>query len=473
MKFRHILCLCVALAGCAFPLHAIAAEFIGVSEKPIELETSKGALLRLQRPAATVFVANPAIADVQVKTPRLIYVTAKLPGETTLYAVDGQERVLLSRKLTVSHNLTRLRKALGDLIPDSEIKVRSVDGAIVLSGSVRTASDSEDARRIVARQVTEEANLVNKLSVTAPNQVNLRVRVAEVSRSVVKDFGINWTNLSRSGGFLFGLATGSPFLAGATAFDQNLSSRSGAISRPNTNSIASGSFVNNSFDVNGLIDAMDTEGLVTVLAEPNLTALSGETATFLAGGEFPIVVPDEGTRVTVEFKEFGVSLAFTPTLIGGKRISLKVRPEVSQLSSAGAVVLQGFSIPSLTTRRAETTVELGSGQSFAIAGLMKNNINSNVEKFPGLGDIPILGSLFRSHRFQRSETELVIIVTPYIVRPVSQRKLASPTDGLTAPTDADRLLHGRTHRPALGRPANAPHGRGAAGLSGPVGFVLD
>jgi pilus assembly protein CpaC len=470
MNIRNIILISamISLSGMALP--ARAAEFVDVTEKAIEIEASKGVLIRLKGAASTVFVANPAIADVQVKSPRLIYITGKQAGQTSLYAVDGNDRILLSRRITVNHNLSRLRAMLNDFLPDSAIDVRSLDGAIILSGSVRTASDSEDARQIASRMVTDPANLLNKLAITAPNQVNLRVRIAEVSRSVIKEFGINWTNLFKSGGFLFGIATGSTFLSGATAFQA--AGRSSAISRPSGNNVLHAGFTNENVDVNGLIDAMDDEGLVTILAEPNLTAISGETATFLAGGEFPIIVPDDG-KVTVEFKEFGVSLAFTPTLLGGKRINLKVRPEVSQLSAAGSVSIQGFSIPSLTTRRAETTVELGSGQSFAIAGLIQNNINSNVDKFPGLGDVPMLGSLFRSHKFQRSETELVIIVTPYIVRPVSRQKLVSPIDGLTPPNDVDRILHGRTHRPSIGRTAKGPHGRGAAGLTGPVGFVLD
>ena len=222
-----------------------------------------------------------------------------------------------------------------------------------------------------------------------------------------------------------------------------------------------------------LLDALDKEGLITVLAEPNLTAVSGETAEFLAGGEFPVLVPGNNGRVTISFKKFGVSLAFTPTLIGGSTISLKVKPEVSQLSSTGAVEVSGFVIPALTTRRAETTVELGSGQSFAIAGLLQNNITRDIERFPGLSDIPVLGSLFRSDQFKRDESELVIIVTPYIVRPVSSQLLALPTDGLTPPTDTDRVLHSRLYRPTLGRRPSGPSGRGANGLVGPVGFMLD
>jgi pilus assembly protein CpaC len=201
--------------------------------------------------------------------------------------------------------------------------------------------------------------------------------------------------------------------------------------------------------------------------------MSGKPATFLAGGEFPIIVPGDDNRVTVEFKQFGVSLGFTPTLLGQNRISLYVNPEVSQLSNNGAVQLGGFSIPALTTRRAETTVELGNGQSFAIDGLLQNDIRHDIDKFPGLGDIPVLGTLFRSDRFQRNETELVIIVTPYVVRPTSGPTMAAPTDGLTPPTDEDRLLHGRLYRPTPRAGEQAPTAPGGTTTRGPIGFVLE
>ncbi|MHA1113866.1 MAG: type II and III secretion system protein family protein, partial [Alphaproteobacteria bacterium] len=392
------------------PTAAPGAEIVGVTEKPIALESSEGALVRLDSPAATVFVADPEIADIQVKSPRLIYLFAKKPGETTLYAVDAAERVLLSRRVTVSHNLDRLAAALKRLVPDGRIQLASVGRTLVLSGSVRSAASAEDARHLAATMLDDEDAVINRLAVLEPNQVHLRVRVAEVSRDILKVFGINWDSVFANGNFLFGLATGNAILAGASP----------------TNSLI-GSFSNGMFDINGLIDALDKEDMISILAEPNLTALSGQTATFLAGGEFPILVP-ENDRITVVFKEFGVSLAFTPTLLGGRRISLQVKPEVSELSSTGAVELGGFTIPALTTRRAETTVELGSGQSFAIAGLLRNNVTKEMRKFPGLGDLPILGTLFRSDAYKRQETELVIIVTPYIVRPVSRARLAAPTD---------------------------------------------
>ena len=435
-NIRRIAILCLLfvsfamLGGVAAASRAAAAEVLGTGEEPIRLEASKGTLIRLDRAASTVFVADPDMADVQVKSPRLVYLMAKKPGETVIYAVDREERVLLNRRIAINHNLSRLRVALKRMLPGSTVTVETLDKTLVLSGEVLSARDADSAHRLAMRVVKDEKDIVNKISVVAPNQVHLRVRVAEVSRDILKQFGINWDAVFRTGNFLFGFATGNPVLAGANLLTRN----------NGTNSIV-GSFSNGTIDLNGVIDALDNEGLITILAEPNLTAVSGESATFLAGGEFPILVP-ENDRITVEFKQFGVSLAFTPVLV--------------------------------TTRRAETTVELGSGQSFAIAGLLQNNITRDVNKLPGLGELPVLGGLFRSDRFQRNETELVIIVTPYIVRPVASKRLSSPTDGLKAPNDTDRIWRGKTHKSGLQHSRQPVHGRGAPnGLAGPSGFVVD
>ena len=450
------------IGGVSAAHRASAAEIRGTAEAPIVLEASKGTLIRLDRAASTVFVADPEVADVQVKSPRLVYLMAKQPGETVIYAVDREERVLLNQRVSVSHNLSRLRATLKSMLPGSDVEVETMDKTLVLSGRVLSARDAEAAQRLAMRLVKDEKDLVNQISVVAPNQVHLRVRVAEVSRDILKQFGINWNAVFRTGNFLFGFATGLPAV---NALGQSLVRNNG------TNSIVGG-FRNGSIDLNGVIDALDDEGLITILAEPNLTTVSGESATFLAGGEFPILVP-ENDKITVEFKQFGVSLAFTPVLVG-ERISLKVNPEVSQLTTTGAVQLAGFTIPALTTRRAETTVELGSGQSFAIAGLLQNNITRDVSKLPGLGELPVLGGLFRSDRFQRNETELLIIVTPYIVRPVDSKRLSTPTKGLTPPNDTDRLYRGKTHRPRLEKEKRVVHGRGARdGLAGPAGFLID
>jgi pilus assembly protein CpaC len=222
-------------------------------------------------------------------------------------------------------------------------------------------------------------------------------------------------------------------------------------------------------DIASAIDAAETDGLVTTLAEPNLTALSGETASFLAGGEIPIPIAQGLGQVSVEYKQYGVSLAFTPTVLSGGRISLRVRPEVSQLSSAGTVTLGGFSIPGIITRRAETTVELGSGQSFMIGGLLNNNVSNSTDKVPGIGALPIIGALFRSNSFRRQQTELVIVVTPYLVKPVDASQIKLPTDGYKAPNDADRWLLGTTFKGDTGArrpsPVAAPQAQAAASVT--------
>jgi pilus assembly protein CpaC len=306
------------------------------------------------------------------------------------------------------------------------------------------------------------------MSVAAPTQVNLRVRVAEVSREVTKLFGINWEGIFSPGDFLFGLATGRAFTtAGGLPFLRP--SDAGGLG----NSL-SGTYSNGDVSVNGIVDALEREGLINVLAEPNLTALSGETASFLAGGEFPVPVgQDDNNNIEIQFKQFGVSLAFTPTVLSAGRISMRVRPEVSDLSDKGAIKLNDLVIPALSTRRAETTVELGSGQSFAIGGLISNSTRNNLDKVPGLGDVPVLGPLFRSTRFQRSESELVIIVTPYLVAPVGGARLATPRDGLEDPSDLQRLIEGRLARRSVAPGQEPAASAGNRRLVGPAGFMLD
>lgn len=447
------------LAGLAAPpAPAAAQEQSAATGAKLQIERNEGTLVRLDQPAASVFVANPDIADVAVKSPRLIYVLGKKTGETTLYAVDEAEQVILSSTIVVAHNLSRLAEELKRLVPDGDITAVSVDAGIILEGAVSTAAEAEDARRLATRFLGEGEEVINRLSITAANQVNLRVRVAEVQRSVVRQLGINWNAAINTGGFAFGLTTlGFPVSAA------NLGTTN------QTTTIGSAGYSSGGLDLNALVDALSTEGLVTLLAEPNLTALSGETASFLAGGEFPVPVPqsDNANVITVTFKKFGVSLAFTPTLLGDRRISLRVAPEVSALTDNGAVQLGNFTIPALTTRRAETTVELASGQSFAIAGLIQNSANITADKVPGLGDIPILGELFKSDQFQRNESELVILVTPYIVQPVSSPRMAAPTDATEGPEGSQKLAYGSNGQPSSeGAPVPA------IGANGPAGFVL-
>jgi pilus assembly protein CpaC len=449
-----------ALAGPAAAQQA-AIEALG-TDSSLTLEVRKGRVIRLPSPAATVFVADPEIADVQAQSASIVYLFGRRTGTTSLYAVDENDQMLLRTLVTVQHNLSGLRQAVVQLLPASRVTVGSVDNSLVVEGTVDTPTQSQELRELAERYLGDKESLLYRVRVAAPTQVHLRVRVAEVSRDVLKEFGINWEALFQNSDFAFGFVTGRPVTDGVDNF----------LRSPTNDSVFGGWEGGDDF-VNTALDALEEEGLVNVLAEPNLTALSGETASFLAGGEFPIPIDSDEDGVTIEFKEFGISLAFTPTVLTADRISLRVRPEVSDLSDKGAITIQGLTIPALATRRAETTVELGSGQSFAIGGLLSTDIENTIRKFPGLGDVPVLGGLFRSTRFQRNETELVILVTPYLVRPADERQMAAPTDGYRAPTDIERILFGRLYGARLQPGRDGPLGPQGQRLVGPVGFVLE
>jgi pilus assembly protein CpaC len=450
------------------PAQAPLAETIKVTDQ-LQIEVGKGQVIRLPRPAATVFVADPDIADVQAQSPSIIYLFGRKAGSTSLFAVDENDEMLLRSAVQVSHDTQGLQNAIKRLLPDGAVAVSSIDGSIVLDGVVDSPIQAQELRELASRFLGEDESLLNRIRVGAPTQVHLRVRVAEVSREVLKEFGFNWENLFNSNGYSFAFANGRDIVS--DNFSQFF--RAPANAGGNAPGLVFGAYDSSKASINAAIDALAAEGLVTVLAEPNLTALSGETASFLAGGEFPIPVASNDNEIEIEFKEFGIGLAFTPTVLNEHRISLRVRPEVSELSDNGAITVNGLTIPALATRRAETTVELGSGQSFAIGGLLSNNVQNTVSKFPGLGDLPILGTLFRSQRFQTSETELVIMVTPYLVKPISEPVLATPVDGYRAPSDIERILQGRLHHAQLHRGRGAPLGPDGQRLVGPIGFVLD
>jgi pilus assembly protein CpaC len=427
----------------------------------IVLEVNKGTLVRLSGPAATVFVANPDIADVQVKSPTLVYISAKSPGETVIYAVDAADSVLLNAPILVEHDLSRLRSSLRQLAPGERVSAESVDGNLVLNGVVSDAGKADKVRAL-ANSIAGEvkgAQLINRMTVATPNQVNLRVRIAEVQVNKLNEIGVNWSKIGSNLSFL----TQNPVTIGSELRNFLTVGRG-------TGAIA-------------IIDALEQEGFVTSLAEPNLTAMSGQTASFVAGGQFPVPITGSAAStggvptITVEFKTFGVSLAFTPTIIDANHLNLRVRPEISELTTVGQVSVpitsnQVVTIPALTLRTAETSVELGSGETFALAGLLMHTSQQLVSKVPWIGDIPILGALFRSDRFQRGETDLVIIVTPYLVQP-SQTRMAAPTDGLQLPNDAQRVFLSDKYRQGLPGPARGPLNAGGGGLIGPGGFRLD
>jgi pilus assembly protein CpaC len=445
------------------------AQQILANSQPIVIETGKGTLLRLARPASTVFVANPAVADVQIKSPTLIYLTAKAPGETVIYAVDVQDAVLLNSPVRVVYDLSQLRRAIAELVPGQPVTVSSVGNDLVLSGTVASAGQAERVQTLVdeVKHEFKDASVIDHLAIATPNQVNLRVRIAEIQRNVLKEFGINWDK--------FGPAASPTSLSFST---HNPTTTNGVL----PNEIVFGRLPGFGQAISAELDALAQDGYVTELAEPNLTVMSGQTASFLAGGEFPVPVAGTASTtgiptITVEFKQFGVSLAFTPTVIDATHLNLRVQPEVSELSTEGEVSVpltstSTVTIPALTVRRADTTVELGSGESFALAGLLHSTSQQTVTKVPGLGDIPILGALFRSNQFQRGETELVVIVTPYLVNPVATR-LADPLEGFRLPHDMQRVIDSSTYRQQLPAPARGPLDAGGQGLIGPAGFQLD
>lgn len=467
-NFLRLGCLVLLLGTLALPaIAATAAAHTENKATPLSIIVDHGIPLSLSGPATSVFIANPEIADVQVMSPTSIMIFGKRTGATTFMATDSSGHTLAHRTITVTQDLTDLRRELDAAIPGNNIKVQSIPNGIVLMGDTRDPAAVADAYKLAQRYIPASGgDIINRIHVAGSNQIQIRVRFAEVSRSVNNTLGIDWDTLGSYGGFVFGLASGAPFMNAAMG-------TVGAITRPNnpslttSNNVMSFQHSGGRSNINAIIDALAQEGLVTILAEPNLTAMSGETASFLAGGEFPIPIPQSsgstgGTIITVSFKDYGISLAFTPTLVGEDRINLHVKPEVSELTTTGAIQLDNITVPALTTRKAETTVEVASGESFAIAGLVNNSQSQTVDKYPLIGDMPVLGALFRSNQFQNNQSELVIIITPYIVRPTGNRQLALPTDGFSPPSESDRLLKLRynssdsTTRTMSGAPLAAP-----------------
>jgi len=448
-------CTPLALLG-ASPAQAQSASR---PSQEIVLSIGRGQLITVGGVMTDVFVANEAIADVQVKSQRQLYVFGKAGGETTVYASDSAGNVVWSANIRVGSNIDSVDQMLRMAMPDAKIAVSTMgSGTFLLTGTIAAPEDAAEAQRLVQAFVGKDANVISRLRMATPLQVNLRVRFAEVSRSMVRDIGTNLTSIDGSSGFQFGIGQGRTNFASSMYAGPNQALGVGnkvliqdpldptkSISGSAINPVATGATLaaqGSLFGLNllGALDLGETLGLVTTLSEPNLTALSGETADFLAGGEYPIPISQGLGTTSIEYKRFGVSLAYTPTVLSNGRISLRVRPEVSELSSQGSIVLNGFQVPALTVRRAETTIELGSGQSFMIAGLMSNGAQNTVKKMPGAGDLPIVGALFRSTSFRRGETELVIVVTPYLVNPVDGNEIKLPTDGYQSPNMLQQLL---------------------------------
>jgi len=433
----------------------------GSENTTIIVPANKSRILKVDVPFADLLVGNPDIADVLPLTDRTVYILGKALGSTSLAVYDKKKRLLGIVDIEVSHDLAGLKAKLHQFFPNEVVEVYSANSSIIVKGIVSNTAKQDKILAIAEKYAPEQ--VTNLLSIQDGQQVMLKVKFAEVSRSTIKGIsaqtGISWADGDSSVTLGPQIASvGAGFLTGSIGFTL-------------------GSTLLDIF-----LDAGEEKGLVKTLAEPNLIALSGDTAEFLAGGEFPIPVAQDtdsgGSTITIEFKEFGVRLAFTPTVLEDELINLVVAPEVSALSTS-VTSLSGFNIPSLTTRRAKTTVELRAGQSFAIAGLLQSNFKDTVEQIPGLGDIPILGALARSSDFTQEETELVIIITPYLVQPALAGTLSAPTDYFVPPSDFDFFLRGKIESPESGKTKIEPSNgrqilsrRGDGGIDGKYGYVI-
>jgi len=440
-----------------------------VVNQRMDLALNKAAIVELDTDARDVLVSNPGMVDAVVRTPRRIFLMALKLGETNAFFFDEAGHQILSIDIHVLRDVSDLQVAYRNDIPDAQIHAEGLNDSVVITGMVNNSQEAARAADMAAHFVGDPLKVVNMLKVSANEQVLIKVRIAEVQRNIAKQLGVNLASAAIVGGVPLVAETSNPFgLLGRSLSDLS-GGQAGQVcpapgsSNPFPLSVVDGDVggtcaIGN--NVQGTIKALEQIGLVHILAEPNLTAVSGETAKFLAGGEFPIPASrDQFGNVIVVFKQFGVGLSFTPVVLSENRISLQISTEVSELTNAGAflqgastvtdpsthqtTVIQGLNIPALDVRRAETTVELPSGGSFAIAGLLQHTTKQDIDRFPGLGQMPVLGALFRSRDFQNDESELVVMASAYLVDPTHESKLAAPTDGFVPATDAETIFMGR------------------------------
>jgi pilus assembly protein CpaC len=529
-------CLLLAIPAAAVPpsphiaLSDDSARVIHVStnggapvHQSITLGMGKSVVIELDTEAHDVLVSSPDIVDAVVRSPERIFLLGLKTGQTNAFFFDGANHQILSLDIRVEKDVTDLAGIMKTDLPNSAIKVTAMNDNVVLSGSVASAQESTRAADLAASFTGDPKKVVNMLGIAGGEQVMLKVRIAEMDRNIAKQFGVNLSAAGNVGGVPLAVATSNPFgLLGHALSDASggqVGSACAGAFFPTGSTGASSTAVTGNSTVNtitngvpslvqtissgiptvtstatsatsclspnnaqGILNALEQVGLVHMLAEPNLTAVSGETAKFLAGGEFPVpVAKDNQGNITVDFKTFGVGLSFTPVVLSPGRISLQISTEDSELSNTGALTLQGgtsvvngqtvttpgLTIPGLTVRRAETTVELPSGGSFAIAGLMQHETKQVIDGFPGLKDMPVLGALFSSRDYQDDQTELVVLVSAYLVNPNTESAYAAPTDGFVAPTDPETLLLGRLN--AVYKKSDKPLTPEA---SAPVGFVV-
>lgn len=427
----------------------------GPKSENLILPLDKGAIIELPADARDVMVSNPAIVEAVIRSPRQIYVFSRQIGQANVFILDGAGKQILNLEVQVERDLDALQAMIDKFLPNSRVVVEAINDNIVLSGFVSSPAASEQARDLAARFVGDPARVLNMAVIDTNEQVMLKVSIVEMQRSVSKQFGASWGGTYlQSAGTSWGFENLNPFSLIGSAL---------------SGSEASYSYSGSSGEASAVLRMLERVGLVRTLAEPTLTAISGEAANFLAGGEFPVPTGrDSDGNLSVTFRQFGVGLGFTPVVMSEGRISLKISTEVSELASDGALNFGGITIPSLRVRRAETTVELPSGGSMVMAGLLQEDIRQNIDGIPGAKDVPILGALFRSRDFEANETELVVIVTPYLVNPTTRGKLVTPVDGFAAGNDLDTILMGRL---------NKVYGVSGKGLSrrnwqGPVGMIV-
>lgn len=403
-------------AGAPQPLAPAAASV--PADKPADLILTQGSgrLLRINRPIGSVIVGDQRVADVKLAGTGLVYVFGVAIGRTDMTVLNEDETIAASMRVVVAQDAAGASEAIKKAHPASELVYDIVGKRLVLHGGSASIEEAAAAQRILGSAAAE--NGANEATYAGSQQISLKVRFAEVSRSHVQNLGFDWSSLFSMGIGSIGLATGG-------AVGQTVGTTALSLSPYAT---LSGGISNSRINANVVLEALESKGAVHTIAEPNLTVRSGKTAKFRAGGDIPVPVPQQQGAVTIEYHPYGISLEFTPVLIGRNRIAIHVAPEVSEVSAENGVSFAGASVPSFTVRRAETDVELASGQTFAIAGLFQRNVTDSRNGVPGVSALPVLGSLFRSEQYRRGETELVILITPYLVEPMAPAAAAAPTD---------------------------------------------
>lgn len=412
---------------------ALAAPVADPRPADLVVPQGQGRLIRINRPIGSVVVGDQRIADVKLVAAQTVYVFGAAIGRTDLTVLNEDETVMASMRVVVAHDAASAAEDLKRVHPGSGLNYDVVGNRLVLHGSGASVEAAAAAQRILAAAAPDGAG-ANEATYAGPNQISLKVRFAEVSRSQVQNLGFDWSSLFSLGAGSIGLATGGSVGQVVGAAPSLALSPYGTLS---------GGLSTSRINANVVLEALETRGAVHTIAEPTLTVRSGKTAKFRAGGDIPVPVPQQQGAVTIEYHPYGISLEFTPILIGRNRIAIHVAPEVSDVSEANGVTFAGASVPSFTIRKAETDVELASGQTFAIAGLFQRNVSNSRDSVPGLGNLPVLGNLFASDQYKRGETELVILITPYLVEPIAPAAAATPTqadDGKTGRATATVLV---------------------------------